>query len=85
MVGCFDDGDEVSIDIVHRGLCVVYTSTQASSCARDVTRLRCLLDFESGQMWVGDLRVASRLRSKGIGRQLVAAAETLAGTSACKP
>lgn len=78
-VSCSSDGDEVNVDSRRDGLCLVYTSVQASHGARDVTRLRCLLDFESGQMWVDDLRVASRLRSKGIGRQLVAAAETIAG------
>jgi len=78
MVGCFDDVDEIAVDVDHNGVCVVYTSTRNTLAANDLTQMKCRADIRSGQMWVADLRVASPLRSNGIGRQLVAAAETLA-------
>ena len=78
MVGCFDEGDEVSVDMWGHGVRVVYTSSRASRNSDDVTQLKCRADFQKGQMWVDDLRVASRLRANGLGRQLVAAAEKLA-------
>ena len=78
MVCCFDDADEISVDIDRKGVCVVYTSTPNARAANDVTQMKCRADFQSGQMWVDDLRVATHLRSNGFGRQFVAAAETLA-------
>jgi len=79
-VCCFDKGDTVKAETGRHGVRVAYTSTRASHDARDVTRLECRVDFQSSQMWVDDLRVASSLRSNGIGRQLVAAAERIALT-----
>jgi len=74
----FDDGDRVSIDTLRHGVRVAYISTLASRDDGDVTHLKCQLDFETGQMWVDDVRVARSLRCNGIGRQLVAAAEGIA-------
>ena len=79
-VCCFDEGNTVTVETGRHGVRVAYTSTRASRDAGDVTRLECRVDFQSSQMWVDDLRVASSLRSNGIGRQLVAAAERIAST-----
>jgi GNAT superfamily N-acetyltransferase len=77
-VCCFDKGDTVIAETGRHGVRVNYTSTRASRDARDVTRLECQVDFQSSQMWVGDLRLARSLQSNGIGRQLAAAAERIA-------
>lgn len=77
-VCCFDESDMVLVQTGRHGVRVAYISTRASREAGDVTRLGCRADSESSQMWVDDLRVADSLRSKGIGRQLVAAAERIA-------
>jgi len=77
-VWSFHNGDAVLVEPGRRGVRVTYTSTRASRDVRDVTRLQCRVDFPSCQMWVDDLRVASPLRSNGIGRQLAAAAERIA-------
>lgn len=76
--GYFDQGDAVTVESVRPAVRVAYSSARASRGADDVTRLECRVDLQGRQLWVDDLRVASSLRSNGIGRQLVAAAEGIA-------
>lgn len=78
MVPCFEETDIVAVDDSYRGISITYASPRASRDARDVTRLKCQVDFSARQMWIDDLRVARRLRSNGLGRQLVLTAEALA-------
>jgi GNAT superfamily N-acetyltransferase len=77
-VFCFDEGDTVIVEPVRPAARVAYSAARASQGADDVTCLECRVDFQSSQMWVDNLRVARSLRSSGIGRQLVSAAEGIA-------
>ena len=77
-VRCFDEHDALLIETGRYGVRIAYTSGLVPPGDGDITHLECCIDFQDRQMWVGDLRVASSLRSKGIGRQLVKAAERIA-------
>lgn len=78
MAPCFQETDIVAVNEGHRGVSISYSSPRTWHDSRDVTRLKCQIDFSARQMWIDDLQVARRLRSKGIGRKLVFTAEALA-------
>jgi len=81
-VCCFEMGDTVLVETGRHGVRVAYTSSRDSRDASDVTRLECRVDLQTSEMWIDDLRVVDSLRSNGIGRQLVAAAERIASALA---
>jgi len=73
-----DAGDAVVVEPARPGLRVAYAPKSDPHDAAEVTRLECRVDLRGREMWIDDVRVAPSLRSKGIGRRLVAAAERIA-------
>jgi len=73
-LSCFDDEDALVVQEELDRVSILYCSVQASTPGES-TYLRLSLPRDAGEMWIRDVRVAAPLRSAGLGRQLVRAAE----------
>lgn len=73
---CRDDA--LTLEKTCHGFRITYSSTQASVSPSDATVLKLRLQRDVREMWIGDLRVGTRFRMAGFGRQLVTAAEGVA-------
>jgi N-acetylglutamate synthase-like GNAT family acetyltransferase len=73
----FDDCDPLIAESVSSEVRVFYVSTKASNSDHS-TFVDCRFHFDSRQMWIGSLQVAACHRLRGVGRQLVRAAEATA-------
>ena len=67
----FDDEDQLVVEQEIRQVRVFYACMQASRRCPDATFLECRLDFDSSEMWIGNLHVAEAYRLRGLGRELV--------------
>ena len=77
-VSCFSDDDTLVVKEAHPNIRVVYSPARASGGPSDPTMIRLCLRRDTAEMWIGSLHVAVPFRSKGLGRQLVQAAEEFA-------
>ena len=57
---------------------IFYVSLRTSPDPSNVTRVTLHFRFDTNEMWIGSLSVATPFRLIGLGRQLVEAAETIA-------
>jgi GNAT superfamily N-acetyltransferase len=78
VVSLQSDGDTVVVERGQRDVSITYSSASASAATWDRTGIALRLHLDVGEMWIGSLRVAVRFREKGMGTQLVAAAEAIA-------
>ncbi len=77
-VSCFDDEDTLVVEKELDQVSIRYCSVQASA-GKEATCLRLSLRCDGSEMWIRDVHVAASFRSAGLGRQLVRAAEGIAG------
>ena len=73
----FDPCDPLLVEGVFPEVRVFYVCTKTSSLDHR-TFVDCRFHFDSRQMWIGSIQVAARHRLRGVGRQLVRAAEATA-------
>jgi len=77
-VACYQEADRLDVDELLRTVQLSYVSGKASNSHEDFTGVQLTFHPDKNVMWIRDLRVASMSRSRGLGRQLVHAAEHLA-------
>ena len=77
-VVCYREADRLDVNELLRMVCLSYVSGQASNGSGDVTGVQLTFHPDKNVMWIRNLRVASVPRFRGLGRQLVRAAERLA-------
>ena len=77
----FNDEDQLVVEQQIRQVRVFYACVQASRGCPDASFLECRLDFDSSEMWIGNLQVAQAYRLRGLGRELVQVAETIAAAT----
>ena len=77
----FNDEDQLVVEQQIRQVRVFYACVQASRGCPDATFLECRLDFDSSEMWIGNLQVAEAYRLRGLGRELVQVAETISAAT----
>ena len=75
---CYREADKLDVNELLRMVCLSYVSGQASSASDDFTGVQLTFHPEKNVMWIRNLHVASVSRFRGLGRQLVRAAERLA-------
>ncbi len=74
----FDVVDPLVVEQQIRQIRVFYTCFRASRGSPDATFLECRLDFNSSEMWIGQLQVSVAHRLQGLGGELVRVAERIA-------
>ena len=73
----FDDGAPIIVEFAYPEVRVFYVHTRTSNSDQR-TFVDCRFHLVCGVMWIGSIQVAARHRLKGVGRQLVRAAEATA-------
>ncbi len=81
MVLSYSDDDTLVAEKSLRCTSITYSSVGASSAHLDRTGIALRLHFDVGEMWIDSLSVAAPYRRKGLGTQLVVAAEAIACAS----
>lgn len=74
----YHDEDTLVLEIAEQSVRIAYSASQVSESPTDLTGIRLSLWFDVQELWIGDLFVSVPFRSKGLGRQLVQAAEMIA-------
>jgi len=77
-LSCYGSEDSLILDRVSEAVKIAYCSSRASAGPSDQTKMEIGCSFDTGEMWIGSLRVAVPFRSTGLGRELVNAAEEIA-------
>ncbi len=77
-LSCYDSEDSLILDRASGLVEIAYCSSRASAGPSDETKMELSFSFDTGEMWIGSLRVAVPFRSTGLGRELVSAAEKIA-------
>jgi len=77
-VACYREADRLVVDELLPMVCLSYVSGQTSNGSGDVTGVQLTFHPDKNVMWIRNLHVASVSRFRGLGRQLVRAAERLA-------
>lgn len=74
----FDRSDPLVVEVAFPQAHILYVCSAASGNGEN-TFIDSRFYFDSSQMWIGSMQVASSYRLRGFGRQLVRAAEATAG------
>lgn len=77
-VACYQEADRLDVDEFLRMVCLSYVSGSASNGREDFPGVQLTFHPDKNVMWIRNLRVASRSRSIGLGKQMAHAAEHLA-------
>ena len=77
-VSSYGDDDTLVAEKRLRDASITYTSATASAAPWDQTGIALRLHLDTGEMWIDSIRVAVPFRRRGLGTQLVAAAEAIA-------
>lgn len=77
-VSCFGDDDTLMVERARRSVLITYSPVRASAPPDDLTSMKLRLRRDTHEMWIGSLHVAVPFRSRGLGRELVEAAEEIA-------
>ncbi len=74
----FSPADQLVVEEGRHRLKLTYVSPRTSPDPNDITRIELCFHFDSREMWISSLTVATRLRLGGVGSRLVKVAETIA-------